>query len=412
MAATGLPTLSQLLAWDTEHLTAAAARWDGTADRWESAFAEVQQQIGGSGWTGQAADAANERASSDMTKVVNASGALREGARVARQGASDESAAISGLRYAVEDAQNAGFDAHDDYSVTSRETGGTAAQQAARQAQAETFATGIQSQAVKLVGLDQQIGANITSAVGHVGNLSFDEPTTGGNPRDGIRLVDNTTSGSDHDGPMAPGPLQAGQWPDPADPFMDDPRFGQWENVPPPPPYVGSPPPLQPQYRPYPDDSALKVGPTTGMYTPGKTWIGDTDPPAAQAQEGYRFKLAGQQATTVTRTVYENGHWQQQRWVQNVYQYQRNTSLVFGGDVGMKGIEGEQGDIGGLPPIQNIDHTWKPISLPQIAKLSAGNMGTTYYLPDGCGGTVNFVGGVPTGSTGLAPRIPGMTAPR
>jgi hypothetical protein len=214
-------------------------------------------------------------------------------------------------------------------------------------------------------------------------------------------------------GPLVPGPLQAGQAPDPTDPFINDPRFGHWEGVPPPPPYTGgAPPPLQSQYRPFPDGTPQKVGPTTGMYVPGKTWIGDTDAPAIQGQEEYRFKLAGQQATTTTRTVYDNGHWQQQRWVQNVYQYQRNTSIAFGGDVGMKGIEGEQGDIGGLPPIQNIDQAWKPISLPQIAGLSGNNMGTTYYLPDGCGGSVTFAGGVPQGSSGLPPRPPVMTAPR
>jgi hypothetical protein len=214
-------------------------------------------------------------------------------------------------------------------------------------------------------------------------------------------------------GPQVAGPWQAGQAPDPTDPFIDDPRFGHWEDVPPPPPYTGAaPPPLQPQYRPFPDGTPHKIGPTTGMYVPGKTWIGDIDPPAVQGQEEYRFKLAGQQATTTTRTVNDNGHPQQQRWVQNVYEYQRNTSIAFGGDVGLKGIEGEQGDIGGLPPIQNIDQAWKPISLPQIAGLSGNNAGTTYYLPDGCGGSVTFAGGVPQGSSGLPPRPPVMTAPR
>lgn len=342
-------------------------------------------------------------------KVGNTSEGLREGARIARQGATDESAAISGLRYAVEDAQDAGFDVYDNYSVTSR----TAAQQVARQAQAEIFAGEIRSRAARLVSLDQQIGTRVIATVGRVGSLTFDEPTTalgGGKSRAEVQLVDNKTPGSDHDGPLVPGPSPAGRAPDPTDPFMDDPRFGHWEDVPP--PYTGSPPPLQQQYRPYPDGAPLKVGPTTGMYTPGKTWIADSDAPAAQAQEEYRFKLAGQQATTVTRTVYDDGHWQQQRWVQNVYEYQRNTSIVFGGDVGMKGVEGEQGDVGGLPPIQNIDQHWKPISLPQIATLSGGNAGTTYYLPDGCGGNVTFAGGVPQGSSGLPPKPPIMTAPR
>jgi WXG100 family type VII secretion target len=237
--------------------------------------------------------------------------------------------------------------------------------------------------------------------------------------KSGVQLVDDrepknpSTTHAHVEVPMAPGPLQAGQVPDPNNPFIDDPRFGHWEAAPAAPPYTGStPPPLQPQYRPLPDGSPLKVGPTTGMYVPGKSWIGDVDPPVVQGQEEYRFKLAGEQATTMTRTVYENGHWQQERWVQNVYEYQRNTSMSFGGDVGVKRLDGGDGDVGGLPPIQNIDHTWKPISLPQIAALSGNNADTTYYLPDGCGGSVPFAGGVPQGSTGLPPRPPVMTAPR
>ncbi|MDT5412070.1 MAG: hypothetical protein QOG14_4290 [Mycobacterium sp.] len=74
-------------------------------------------------------------------------------------------------------------------------------------------------------------------------------------------------------GPLVPGPSQAGQAPDPTNPFIDDPRFGHWEDVPPPPPYTGAAPPsLQSQYRPFPDGTPEKVGPTTGMYVPGKSW--------------------------------------------------------------------------------------------------------------------------------------------
>ena len=177
----------------------------------------------------------------------------------------------------------------------------------------------------------------------------------GGGPNNGdVRVVDDRepkTPTPPPAKPMAPGPLQAGRPPDPTSPFIDDPRFGHWEKVPPPPPYTGSaPPPLQPQYRPFPDGSPLKVGPSTAMYTPGKSWIGDIDPPAFQHQEEYRFKLAGEQATTMTHTVFEDGRWQQERWVQNVYEYQRNTADGLSGDIGLKGIDGEDGDLGGLAP--------------------------------------------------------------
>lgn len=201
--------------------------------------------------------------------------------------------------------------------------------------------------------------------------------------------------------PLPPQPPLRGHPPDPTDTRIGDPRFGQWQNVPPPPPYTGTqPPPLRSEYRPYPDDSPLKVGPTTGMYTPGKTWIGDIDPPIAKAQEEYRFRLAGTEATTNTRMVFDNGQWHEQRWVQNVYEYQRNTSLVPGGN------------LGGLPPLQNIDRDWKPITLNQLGTISAANPTVTYYLPDGCGGTVNIIDTVPQGPTGMPPTPPIMTRPR
>lgn len=87
-----------------------------------------------------------------------------------------------------------------------------------------------------------------------------------------------------------------------------------------------------------------------------------------------------------------------QRWVANVYEYQRNTSVVPGGD------------FGGLPPVQNVDRTWERIYLPEVATISASNPGTTYYLPDGCGGTVDFVGGAV--ASNAPPPTPIMTQPR
>jgi hypothetical protein len=380
-------------------LIEAADRWTVTADHWDSTFAEVHQQVHVVAWEGAGADAARDRVTVDKAYVASKGDQLREAASVARRGAGDISAAQRRVLYVVEDAQNATFRVGEDLSVTDKLNVRNSAVRAARQAQAQAFAADIRRRAIELAALDAEVAANITAAAGDVGIPAFATSGTG--------KIQTTGFEAKEDPPPTPP-----HTPDPADPFMNDPRFGHWEDVPPPPPYTGSPPPPQPQYRPYPDGTPLKVGPTTGMSTPGKTWIADSDAPAAQAQEEYRFKLAGQQATTVTRTVYDNGHWQQQRWVQNVYEYQRNTSMVFGGDVGMKGIEGEQGDIGGFPPIQNIDQHWKPISLSQIATLSGGNAGTTYYLPDGCGSSVTFAGGVPQDSSVLPPKSPIMTAPR
>ncbi|WP_431240961.1 hypothetical protein ACQ86B_28990 (plasmid) [Mycolicibacterium aichiense] len=269
------------------------------------------------------------------------------------------------------------------------------------------------SRAQAIVGSAQQAATQLAAGIR---TARYRAPTGGPGPDDqivdadakkrgGIQLVDNRT------GPAPAAPPQPGQPFAPGDPFVGDPRFGQWENVPPPPPYVGTPPPLKPETRRFPDDTPLKVGPTTGMYTPGKTWIGDIDPPMVKGEEEYRFRMSGQQATTITRMVNDNGGWHQQRWVQNLYEYQRNTSYSVSGDIGLRGIDGQGGDFGGLPPIQTIDHDWKPISLPQIAVLSANNAGTTYYLPDGCGGTIKFDGGVSI-DPGAPPSIPVMRRPR
>ncbi len=245
----------------------------------------------------------------------------------------------------------------------------------------------------------KQAGQLATGARG----LSYGDVPLSPSPDDQIVGDDRPTHGSvqpvdNRTGP--PAPPRPGDPVDPGNRWVDDPQFGHWETVPPAPPYVGAtPPPLKNEYRPFPEGSPLKVGPTTGMYTPGKSWIADEDAPAVIGQEGYRFRMAGQEATTTTRMVFTDGQWQQQRWVQNVYEYQRNTSYAAGGD------------FAGLPPVQNIDHDWKPISLPQIGTLSANNPTTTYYLPDGCGGTVKFDGGVVPAAAGSS-QVPIMTRPR
>jgi len=208
MTATAVPTLSELLSWDTEHLTEGADYWERTANRWDSAFAEAEQQIRASRWEGEAFGAATERAYADKVRVGNVADDLREGARTARQGASDVSAARSRLQYIVEAAQDAGFDVYDDYTVASRQTAGTAAEQAALQAQAESFADEIYGGAAQLVARDQQVGAGIATAVGHVGNLTFDEQgpggplpeDSGGDPKGIVKLFGNACGAVDVSG--------------------------------------------------------------------------------------------------------------------------------------------------------------------------------------------------------------------
>ena len=198
--------------------------------------------------------------------------------------------------------------------------------------------------------------------------------------------------------PQSPSPGPAPGLPgapsDPTYPHLGDPWFGQWEMMPPPPPYVGaSPPPLKPEYRPLPDGTPLTVGPPTGMFTPGKTWIGDIDEPAAQFDTNYRFRWAGDEATTVTRVARDGSL---QRWVAHVYEYQRDTDFHL------------NGDLSALPHIINFDRTWHPITLQQLAQLSYNNPGMTFSLPDGCGGTIPYINGAAQRSQSSVPiMLPG-----
>ncbi len=397
------PSLTEVRAWDTRHLTDAATQWTGSATTWEHTFTQLTQQVGSAGgatWQGTAAESAQRRAFSDRIVVLGFVDKLHSAAAAAARGANDIQVAKAAVLRAVEDAQNDGFTVGDDFSVSSNESGSWD-YLSARQAKAVVHSLNIQGKLDELLATESRVATDVQTKASGLGAVKFVEAGHS-----------DVLAGSPPEQP--PAPPQAGQ-PVPVGPsFVGDENFGHWENVAPPPPYVGaSPPPLAAQYRPFGEGTPLKVGPTTGMYTPGKTWVTEDQAPAMQAQEGYRFRIAGNEATTYTRMVNENGHWRQQRWVANVYEYQRNTQMAFGGDVGVKMHDGSgTGDLGGLGPFPLIDRTWEPISLPQISGLSANNADVTYYLPDGCGGTVNFVGGIVPPVAGAPASVPVMTRPR
>jgi len=101
-------------------------------------------------------------------------------------------------------------------------------------------------------------------------------------------------------------------------PFVGDERFGQWEN------YTPPPPPLE--HRPL-DGVAARPGGPSNFYTPGRTWVADSDAPFASQSEAYRFRITGMDATSYTRTVTINGHQQLQRWVGYTYEAQRISKV-------------------------------------------------------------------------------------
>jgi hypothetical protein len=165
-------TLSQVRAWSTEHLIDAAGYWTQTADRWEDAFLTMRNQAQSITWHGAGGDALRQRTGADLSVVSGKADQLRQAAGIARNGASDISAAQRRVLYGVEDAQNAGFTVGEDLSVTdTRST--TAAERATRQAQAEAFAADIRLRAEQLDGAEAKVAGQLTAAAGGVGSVGF-----------------------------------------------------------------------------------------------------------------------------------------------------------------------------------------------------------------------------------------------
>jgi hypothetical protein len=188
-AVAGAPGLSALLAWPTDHLTEAANHWETVGERSYGVSHGVWRDALTVDWSGEAAEALRTDTHADMMTTSAVVDQLQSAASVARSGASELEAARSQMRYAVEDARSAGFEVGEDLSVTDRMSGGSAAQQVARQAAAQTFAGNIGGRAAQLVSVDAQVAGRITAAVAGVGNTFPQTPTTNGQ----VRAVDNHT---------------------------------------------------------------------------------------------------------------------------------------------------------------------------------------------------------------------------
>jgi hypothetical protein len=209
-AVAGFPSLSQLLAWPTEHLTEATESWEAIGARSYVVANQVWRDALSVDWRGEAADALRTATHADMMTTSAVADQLHELATVARSGASDLYTARSRMDYAVDDARTAGFDVGEDLSVTDRSTGGSPAQRAARQARAQSFAGDIHQRAAQLVSLDQQVAGKITAAAAGIRDTFPHDPSFGTPPKDNhVHAVDQHNFKQDPPPPPAP----------PSDPF-------------------------------------------------------------------------------------------------------------------------------------------------------------------------------------------------
>ncbi|OMC14958.1 hypothetical protein [Mycobacterium sp. SP-6446] len=394
------PTLSQLQAWDTDHLINAATYWTTAADQWEDAFTQIRNQSHTMGWDGEGGDALRTRAAGDLKTVSAKADQLRNAARIARTGASNISAAQRQALYAVEDAQRAGFRVGEDLSVTDTRTSRNAAEAAARQAQAQTFAANINARAAQLLGVETDTSGQITTAAGDVGATNFTGAPAKGHG--GVQLVDNTQGGDDSNGGVPQLPRHdppIGRWDGPPPPGWH-PGTGYWaldpnhpadspDGLPNPSLYQSDPPCVRPD---------LLTGPSTGVTSVG----GGSDNPQRGRAWGWdlqgtsRVRVSGTEFNGITKAVQINGRWYQAQWQE--YQYQLNTIPV------MEPV----GPVGVTMPDMSQANVWRPISLGQLMDVSKVYPEATIHLPNLNGGVIDIKNGWWAGSTGI-PTPPVMT---
>ncbi|SOX52908.1 hypothetical protein MAAFP003_1576, partial [Mycobacterium ahvazicum] len=239
----GVPSLSEIQAWDVAHLESAATDWKATAEHWESSFSSIHRVTvspGGTVWQGVAAEAAQERAFADLVKVRGLADVLHESAEIARRGAESLDSAKRSVLDAVEEASSAGYVVGEDLSVTPPRAS------VAAQAQAQVYAADLRQRAAQLVAHDQAIAAKITTASAPLSAVSFAEsqaPAVARALGAGFKL--------DH------------EW----DPYTDQPAHGPFEPV--------SPGPTQ-------------FDPKTGTVQGGGGPIGGKGPPQPSAPTGKR----------------------------------------------------------------------------------------------------------------------------
>lgn len=179
MGASGgtIPTLPEVRRWSTDHLTEAAGDWTTTATGWEDYFTELVTRVatpGGIPWEGRAAEAAQQQAHSDRMTVIGLADQLHSASGIARRAAIEVAEARRLVLRTVESAEAAGFTVGEDFSVTDPRLYdvGTAA---ARQAQAEAFATDLRVRVGTLVATDSSFAGQLAAATAGLGTSTFPE---------------------------------------------------------------------------------------------------------------------------------------------------------------------------------------------------------------------------------------------
>lgn len=198
-----LPTLSELASASFDHLLAAADYYDRAGELTENAFTQLRRtacQDGSNGWEGQAAQADQYRAETDLMTVNPAVLQWHEAASICRDGYGQMTENRRAVLDAVNQARADGFEVGDDYTVTDTRTSSTPEEQTARQAQATAHAAYIRHRVAALMATDHDIATRLNAATKGVDRITFheapataDEGIDADTNRNGVALVDFRT---------------------------------------------------------------------------------------------------------------------------------------------------------------------------------------------------------------------------
>lgn len=194
----GLPTLSEVRAATWDHLRTNAAAWRNLGCTWESAFTEVHQSSlrpGGTDWTGSGAEAFQDRAYLDLVKIRTPVDVTDTLAGIAERGADAQGGNKSSVLDTVDEIENDNFTVGEDWSVTDRISWySSAAELQQREQAAEDHRSFLMSKVDKLVGEEDAISRNLTTASAGLHEFSFGDEGAddgnGGQPRAGADPAD------------------------------------------------------------------------------------------------------------------------------------------------------------------------------------------------------------------------------
>ncbi len=219
----GVPNRSDVEAWDSSDLDAAATRWRTVAGALESAFEQHRQNIltpGGTTWEGDAKDAALDRATADTSVVRRQGDVHREAADIATRGSEDIQGAHSRVLEAIAEAEQDDFTVGEDLSVTDNRAYDEETA-AARMTAATDHAEFIRWRAEQLVATDSLIGQQLQANAAELEGIRFEGDRDGNETDPTIRLVDNKTEdpgsqaeSSGHGGAGSLPKESAGSWQD------------------------------------------------------------------------------------------------------------------------------------------------------------------------------------------------------